>query len=397
VRKFLSQEAQLQLGLGRQKIRLLGPIPGRSQVGVEIPNAQVELVRLKEVLDECSYRHKLRLPIALGYSISDSRDVCQDLTSLVHLLVSGGLSSGKTMLLRAILASLLFLPPSRVNLLIISSHPTEFASIDDALHMVTPIVRDPKQTVRVLKEVQNEVRRRQTIFERLGVKSLEEYHRTASPHRAENLPHWVILIDNYEQVMVVSKTEVTNILNQLTLVGRHTGLHLIVSTRRPLATVIASAVKANFPSQIAFLQSRQDSRLIFGQSFPDVEKLLGKGDMFLKVPGRSEPERIQGCFVSDTEIDTLVDHWRQQLRQSQKRLKEAEEKAETTPGVQQHLARSGRDRSVSASGEDELQSKAIEIVRRTGYVSLSRLKKELGISSREADNLLQKLKLKGLI
>ncbi|MDH3224299.1 MAG: DNA translocase FtsK, partial [Gemmatimonadota bacterium] len=332
VNRIANLDADLALAMKARSIRIVAPIPGKGAVGVEIPNPEPEVVRLREILEARAFaRSRGALPLALGKDLTGGAFV-SDLTRMPHALIAGATGSGKSVCLNTIITSLVYKHgPDRLRLLLIDPKMVELSAYSDLPHLRHPVVTDPRDAAGVLKWAVLEMGRRYALLSANGVRSLAEFNqraetgvvlRRAAPEGPEGdedrwiysdgpLPYIVVVVDELADLMMTVQAEVERPLTQLAQKARAIGIHLIVATQRPSVNVITGLIKANFPCRIAFrVASKTDSRTILDQNGAD--SLLGHGDMLFLPPGQSEPVRMQGAFISTEETEALMDWYREQ-------------------------------------------------------------------------------------
>ena len=332
VNRIANLDADLALAMKARSIRIVAPIPGKGAVGVEIPNPEPEVVRLREILEARAFaRSRGALPLALGKDLTGDSFV-SDLTRMPHALIAGATGSGKSVCLNTIITSLVYKHgPDRLRLLLIDPKMVELSAYSDLPHLRHPVVTDPRDAAGVLKWAVLEMERRYALLSANGVRSLAEFNqraesdvvlRRATPDGPEGdedrwiyddgpLPYIVVVVDELADLMMTVQAEVEKPLTQLAQKARAIGIHLIVATQRPSVNVITGLIKANFPCRIAFrVASKTDSRTILDQNGAD--SLLGHGDMLFLPPGQSEPVRMQGAFISTEETEALMEWYREQ-------------------------------------------------------------------------------------
>ncbi len=332
VNRIANLDADLALAMKARSIRIVAPIPGKGAVGVEIPNPEPEVVRLREILEAPAFaRSRGALPLALGKDLTGGSFV-SDLTRMPHALIAGATGSGKSVCLNTVITSLVYKHgPDRLRLLLIDPKMVELSAYSDLPHLRHPVVTDPRDAAGVLKWAVLEMERRYALLSANGVRSLAEFNQRAEsdvvlrrvtpdgPDGDEDrwiysdgpLPYIVVVVDELADLMMTVQAEVEKPLTQLAQKARAIGIHLIVATQRPSVNVITGLIKANFPCRIAFrVASKTDSRTILDQNGAD--SLLGHGDMLFLPPGQSEPVRMQGAFISTEETEALMDWYREQ-------------------------------------------------------------------------------------
>ncbi|NVQ81465.1 DNA translocase FtsK [Listeria monocytogenes] len=314
VSKITNLTDDIKLNLAAKDIRIEAPIPGKSTVGIEIPNQTSRPVMLSELMNTEAFQTSASpLTAALGLDISGT-PIITDLQKMPHGLIAGATGSGKSVCINSLLVSLLYkATPDQLKLLLIDPKMVELAPYNRIPHLVSPVITDAKAATVALKWAVEEMERRYQLFSRTGVRNMEKYNEYAShpDHTGEKLPYILIVIDELADLMMVAPNDVEESISRIAQKARACGIHMIVATQRPSVDVITGLIKANIPTRVSFSVSSQiDSRTILDAS--GAEKLLGKGDMLFLPSGASKPVRLQGTFVSDEEIDAVVAHVRSQ-------------------------------------------------------------------------------------
>jgi DNA segregation ATPase FtsK/SpoIIIE, S-DNA-T family len=404
----------LALALMAPSIRILAPIPGKSVIGIEIPNMKRDQVFLKDVVDNDSFLNSpLRLPIALGVDFVGT-PVIADLTKMPHLLIAGTTGSGKSVALNAMICSILFkAQPDDVKFLMVDPKRLELSSYEGIPHLMHPVVVDPKKASQVLRWTVEEMERRYRVISDLGVKSIDTYNelllkhpkgKAATKEQTElegnapgeagqdkhsqqinhtRLPYIVVIIDELADLMMVAPHDVEESLTRLAQMARAAGIHLIIATQRPSVDVITGLIKANFPTRISFqVSSKIDSRTIIDQ--PGAELLLGAGDMLFIPPGTSKLSRIHGAYVSDQEISRIVDFIKMQ---AQPAYDTSIEKFEL------EAAQSQRD----DENFDEKYDEAVALVGELGQASISLVQRYMKIGYNRAARMIEQMEREGIV
>ncbi|HCA4118870.1 TPA: DNA translocase FtsK [Listeria monocytogenes] len=314
VSKITNLTDDIKLNLAAKDIRIEAPIPGKSAVGIEIPNQTSRPVMLSELMNTEAFQTSASpLTAALGLDISGT-PIITDLQKMPHGLIAGATGSGKSVCINSLLVSLLYkATPDQLKLLLIDPKMVELAPYNRIPHLVSPVITDAKAATVALKWAVEEMERRYQLFSHTGVRNMEKYNEYAShpDHTGEKLPYILIVIDELADLMMVAPNDVEESISRIAQKARACGIHMIVATQRPSVDVITGLIKANIPTRVSFSVSSQiDSRTILDAS--GAEKLLGKGDMLFLPSGASKPVRLQGTFVSDEEIDAVVAHVRSQ-------------------------------------------------------------------------------------
>src|ERR1700674_47679 len=297
----------IQLALAAQTVRIEAPIPGKSAVGIEVPNSAVSIVAIREILDHLP-KGEAKLSIGLGKDIT-GRPIVADLTRMPHLLVAGATGAGKSVCLNVIIASLLTTcTPDHVQMLLVDPKRVELNAYNGVPHLISDCITDPKIAAGALYELTKEMDARYERFARAGVRKIEEFNEL---HPNERLPYIVVAIDELADLMLVAPTRVETSICRIAQLARATGIHLVIATQRPSVDVITGLIKANIPSRIAFAVSSQvDSRTILDMA--GAERLLGRGDMLFLPIDAAKPLRVQGAMVTGAEIERLCEFWREQ-------------------------------------------------------------------------------------
>ncbi len=299
----LSTDLALALAAPTGQIRIEAPIPGRSLVGVEVPNHSAEYVTLRKMLSSpLMKKHPSKLAMSLGINVA-GQPVVMDLTRMPHVLIAGSTGSGKSVAINSFMCSVLFrASPAEVKFILVDPKRVELTGYNDIPHLLVPVIVDPKKVVSALKWATNEMDERYKLLAAAGVKNIQGYNELAG---IAAMPHIVIVIDELADIMLFAPAEVEESITRIAQMARAVGIHLLLATQRPSVDVLTGLIKANIPARIAFnVSSMTDSRVILDT--PGAEKLLGRGDMLFLSPEQAKPSRIQGTFVSDQEITELI-------------------------------------------------------------------------------------------
>ncbi|MSS77230.1 DNA translocase FtsK [Anaerococcus sp. WCA-380-WT-2B] len=384
VSKILNLSDDLSLALATSDIRIEAPIPGKSHVGIEVPNSQKEVVGLKEMIASDEFiKNDRQLPFVLGKSIS-GRPMVSAIEKMPHLLVSGATGSGKSVCINTIIMSILYKhSPDEVKLLLIDPKIVELSIYNGIPHLIMPVITDPKKASSSLFWAIREMERRYKLFEENHVRDISSYRAYQEmDEKIEKLPYVVIIIDELSDLMMTAAGEVEDYITRLAQKSRACGIHLIIATQRPTVDVITGTIKANIPSRIAFAVTSQiDSRTILDMS--GAETLLGKGDMLFSPSDAMKPMRIQGAFVSDSEVLRVVNYIKESRENEydQKAIETVEEKTKV----------------VENEDEDELIDEAIEIIISENTASVSLLQRKLKIGYARAGRIIDQLENRGVI
>lgn len=376
VSKIVNLADDISLKLAAPSVRIEAPIPGKAAIGIEVPNKELAGVQLREVLESDKFdAAKSKLTVGLGMDIG-GQAIFADLAKMPHLLVAGATGSGKSVCINTIITSVLFkAKPDEVKFILIDPKMVELSNYNGIPHLMVPVVTDAKKAASVLNWAVQEMENRYAKFAKHGVRDMERYNRSQPE---DKMPAVVIIIDELADLMMVAPHDVEDAICRLAQKARAAGLHLILATQRPSVDVITGIIKANIPSRISFSVSSQiDSRTILDMS--GAEKLLGKGDMLYYPVGASKPVRVQGAFISDQEVEDLLDFIRQQGA-------EAEANEEIISFTENAL----KDESIpdKETQQDELLERAIDAVLATGQASSSSLQRRFRIGYTRAARLI---------
>ncbi|TLS37386.1 DNA translocase FtsK [Pseudalkalibacillus caeni] len=387
VSKIVNLTDDLALALAAKDLRIEAPIPGKSAIGIEVPNQEVAMVTLREVLESREYQYNdSKVAIGLGRDISGD-SVVADLSKMPHMLVAGATGSGKSVCINGIIASILMkAKPHEVKMMMIDPKMVELNVYNGIPHLLAPVVTEPKKASQALKKVVSEMERRYELFSHSGTRNIEGYNNyikkqnDSSDAKQPTLPYIVVIVDELADLMMVASGDVEDAITRLAQMARAAGIHLIIATQRPSVDVITGVIKANIPSRIAFsVSSQTDSRTILDMG--GAEKLLGKGDMLFLPVGANKPKRVQGAFLSDEEVEKLVDFViSQQKAQYQENMIPTEQKEEEQPEV-----------------EDELYDDAVQLVVEMQTASVSMLQRRFRVGYTRAARLIDAMEARGVV
>ncbi len=390
VSRITALQSDLALALAAPSIRIEAPIPGYARVGLEIPNAQIATVGLRETLESAAFgKGKHKLPIPLGRDVN-GRYVVGDLTRMPHLLIAGATGAGKSVCLNGIISTFIATrSPEELKLLMIDPKMVELTGYNGVPHLQTPVVTEMDKVVGALRLTLREMERRYTLFSKLGVRNLDGYRLKVSEEPgAEHLPYLVVIIDELADLMMTAPDEVETLLVRLAQMARATGIHLIIATQRPSVDVLTGLIKANVPSRIAFaVSSLTDSRVIL--DMPGAERLLGRGDMLFLPPDAAKPQRIQGAFIEDKDVQSIVDHWHKHAP--------VPRFAEEWLDLPAAGGGSGSGDDALDAEDDPLFDQALSIVRQQGTASASMLQRRLRVGYNRAARLIERMEDEGII
>ncbi len=382
INRIVSLAEDLALGLQAESVRIIGSIPGKAAVGIEIPNPKRKTVTIREILATDKFlKAESKLTIGLGMDVV-GRPVCADLTKMPHLLIAGATGAGKSVAINAIICSILFkATPDEVRLLMVDPKRIELSSYEAIPHLLHPVVVDPKMASRALQWAVREMERRYILMEGMRVKSIASYNEIAE----EKLPLVVIIIDELADLMMVSSNEVETAVARLAQMARAAGMHLILATQRPSVDVLTGLIKANFPTRMSFkVSSKIDSRTILDTS--GAEHLLGAGDMLFLPPGTAKLQRIHGAYISEQESESLINFLKQQGS------------ARYDESVIQSVEKEEEEENGDAEGDfDEKYDEAVAIVCESGQASISMVQRRLRVGYNRAARMIETMEKEGII
>ena len=394
VNKIVNIDKEIALALAAKDVIIQAPIPGKSTIGIEIPNPTISSVTLREVLESPqNLKSDAKICAALGKDIMGTPKVF-DLTKMPHLLVAGSTGSGKSVCINGIIASILMrYKPSEVKLVLVDPKKVELTNYNGIPHLLCPVVSDPKKASLTLQKVVTEMDNRFQTFSDKEVKNItgynemiEKYNKKHPESPQSKMPYIVVIIDELADLMLVASKEVEDSITRITQLARAAGIHLIVATQRPSTDVITGLIKNNIPSRIAFAVASQiDSRTILDQR--GAERLLGKGDMLYFPMGESAPTRIQGCFVNDDEIKRLIDYCKEQGSANYDQAFE---------NVSQNTS-SGSGNSAVSGDDDEAYNDVVEFAIQTGKISASLIQRRFRFGYNRAARMMDLLEARGIV
>ncbi|MCQ55615.1 DNA translocase FtsK [Listeria monocytogenes] len=386
VSKIVSLSDDIALALAAKDIRIEAPIPGKSAIGIEVANQNVAMVSLREVLENNPKNNPdEKLQIALGRDISGEA-MMASLDKMPHLLVAGATGSGKSVCINGIITSILLrAKPHEVKMMMIDPKMVELNVYNGIPHLLAPVVTNPKKAAQALQKVVAEMERRYDLFSHTGTRNMQGYNDYVKKHNELNeekqpeLPFIVVIVDELADLMMVASNDVEDAITRLAQMARAAGIHLIIATQRPSVDVITGVIKANIPSRIAFaVSSSIDSRTILDMG--GAEKLLGRGDMLLLPVGSSKPTRIQGAFLSDAEVEDVVNY----VISQQKAQYSEEMIPDDIPEVEGEVT-------------DELYHEAVELVVEMQTASVSMLQRKFRIGYNRAARLIDEMEQRGVV
>ena len=390
VSRIVNLVDDIALNMASDGVRIEAPIPGKPAVGIEIPNDRIEAVFLRDVLESPEMaRQKSPTAVAQGKGISGA-PVVADLAKMPHVLIAGATGSGKSVCINTIINSIIYrASPNEVKLILIDPKVVELSVYNGIPHLLVPVVTDPKKASAALSWAVIEMEHRYKRFETMGVRNIEGYNNAIGPDE-EKMSKIIVIIDELADLMMVAPGEVEESICRLAQLARAAGIHLVIATQRPSVNVITGVIKANIPSRIAFAVSSQiDSRTILDSG--GAEKLLGKGDMLYAPQGAGKPTRVQGCFVSDEEVQRIVDF----VRGRHETTYNEDVIEQMNAAGEEEKAASG-DAPGGGEPVDEMLAKAIELAIDAGQVSISMLQRRLRVGYARAGRLVDEMTLRGI-
>jgi DNA segregation ATPase FtsK/SpoIIIE, S-DNA-T family len=408
VAKIAALADDLALALAAPRIRIQAPVPGRGYVGIEVPNDEMALVALREVVEsEAFTRNKSPLRFALGKDVA-GHPKAANLDSMPHMLIAGTTGSGKSVCVNAILSCLLLNnTPDDLRLILVDPKRVELTGYNGVPHLLAPVVVEIERVVGALQWMTREMDNRYHKFAEIGARNIADYNQRHASQGGRKLPYLLVIIDELADLMMIAPDETERTITRLAQLARATGIHMVLATQRPSVDVVTGLIKANFPARIAFsVASNTDSRVILDQ--PGAERLLGRGDMLFQAPDAPAPVRLQGVFVSDMEITRLVDFWRHQAEAASPYAAAA---SGSTPGeavdaLPQGVPLKPPDyagkqvpmfEDITAIQGDPLLNDAIDTVRREGRASVSMLQRRMRIGYTRAARLIDTMEEKGIV
>lgn len=387
VSKIVNLSDDIALGLAAKGVRIEAPIPGKSAIGIEVPNKEQTPVFFREILESNEFKNNnYKVACALGKDIT-GKCIVTDISKMPHVLIAGATGSGKSVCINTLIVSILYkYSPEDVKLLMVDPKVVELNVYNGIPHLLIPVVTDPKRAAAALNWAVNEMTRRYKLFADNGVRNVDSYNELVKKGVIdEKLPYIVIIIDELADLMMACPRDVEDYICRLAQMARAAGMHLVIATQRPSVDVITGLIKANVPSRISFAVSSQvDSRTILDST--GAEKLLGKGDMLFYPVGESKPKRVQGAFISEEEVENVVSF-----------IKDIKSDSKCESEILEYI-NSASDTSIKSNEDcDELLDEAIKIVVETGQVSTSYLQRRLRIGFNRAARIVEELEKNRII
>ena len=392
VSKIANLADDIALNLAAETIRIEAPIPGKHAVGIEVPNAENEVVHLRDIIDTSEFQnHKSKLAFALGKDVA-GKEIVTDIAKMPHVMIAGATGSGKSVCINTLITSIIYkAKPSEVKLVMVDPKVVELSVYNGIPHLLIPVVTDPRKAAGALAWAVQEMENRYATFAEKGVRDLKGYNEAVD--KADGigkLPHIVIIIDELADLMMVAKKDVEDAICRLAQKARAAGMHLVIATQRPSVDVITGLIKANIPSRIAFAVSSQvDSRTIL--DMVGAEKLLGKGDMLFYPAGAPKPTRIQGAFISDGEVEKIVNFLK------------ANGEATYNEDIIESIENANRtDKEIEQDAQedddtDPFLMDAIDVVVETGQASTSFIQRRFKVGYARAGRIIDQMEERGVI
>ena len=401
LKQFVGFEDNLRSALAAETVRVEASVPGKSVVGIEVPNKKAATVRLANIIESKKWKSDAKpLTFAVGKDIS-GENITADLAKMPHLLIAGTTGSGKSVMMNTILTSLLCRnSPAQLRLILVDPKQVEMAPYEDIPHLLTPVIQDPTKTVSALKWAVNEMERRYSILAEKKIRNIESYNKmvkvvsknddqTDEAEKKEVMPYIVIVIDELADLMMVASKDAEGLIVRIAQKARAVGIHLVLATQKPVVSVVTGLIKGNVPSRISFkLPSNADSRTILDRG--DAEKLLGQGDMLFFANGMPQPHRVQGVFLEDQEVNRVMDFLRLQSppRYNDEIISQPVQIGNMTGGVVM---------SGGASGADDTFREAVRIGLEQRKMSTGLLQRKMRIGYGRAAGLIDEMEERGIV
>ena len=395
VSKIASLSDDLALALAAPRIRIQAPVPGHSYVGIEVPNEEMAMVALRDILESDIYKRNTKpLNFGLGRDVA-GLPIVASLEGMPHMLIAGTTGSGKSVCVNSILTCfLLFNTPDDLRIVLVDPKRVELTGYNGIPHLLGPVVVEMDRVIGALQWMTREMDKRYHMFAQVGSRNITDYNAKMKLKGEKKLPYLVIIIDELADLMMIAPDETEKTITRLAQLARATGIHMILATQRPSVDVVTGLIKANFPARIAFaVASNTDSRVILDQ--PGAERLLGRGDMLYQAPDAPSAARLQGVFVSDHEIQNLVEYWKMQAGGASPYAVAGAPVDAVPTGVplkQTHLWDEGDKSDIDPLFED-----AVEIVRKEGRASVSMLQRRMRIGYTRASRIVDMMEDKKIV
>lgn len=397
VGKIAALADDLALALAASRIRIQAPVPGKGYVGIEVPNEEIALVALRNVIESQAFKRlKSPLRFALGQDVAGNA-VAADLAAMPHLLIAGATGSGKSVCVNALISCLLLHnTPATLRMIMVDPKRVELTGYNGIPHLLAPVVVELDRVVGVLQWVTREMDNRYQKFADIGARNIGDYNNQIALQGGTQMPYLVVLIDELADLMMVAPDQTERLVTRMAQLARATGIHLVISTQRPSVDVVTGLIKANVPARIAFATaSGTDSRVILDQ--PGAERLLGSGDMLFQAPDAPAPVRLQGVYLAESEILRLVQYWRAFAGTAASQPTASGARPTDAPPAGVPLKQMPIWEQAEEEPEDILYGEALDLVRRQGRASISMLQRRLRIGYTRAARLIETMEEKGII
>jgi S-DNA-T family DNA segregation ATPase FtsK/SpoIIIE len=400
VNKIASLSDDIALALAASRIRVEAPVPGKGFVGIEVPNEQESVVALRDVMVSDAFKRlKSPLRFALGQDVA-GRAIAADLASMPHLLIAGATGSGKSVSVNALIACLLLNnTPETLRFIMVDPKRVELTGYNGIPHLLTPVIVDIERVVGFLQWVTHEMDKRYQKFAKVGVRHVKDFNKLQQEAGAESLPYLVVVIDELADLMMVAPDQTEKLITRMAQLARATGIHLVISTQRPSVDVVTGLIKANFPARISFaVASGTDSRVILDQ--PGAERLLGRGDMLFQPPDAPAPVRLQGVYLADSEILSIVNYWRAFGQTADNKQLAGDRPTDAAPAgvpLKQMPIWEEVKEIQEEEEKDVMFDEAVDLVRRKGRASISMLQQRLRIGYTRSARIVEMMEAKGII
>jgi S-DNA-T family DNA segregation ATPase FtsK/SpoIIIE len=398
VSKISALADDLALALAAPSIRIEAPVPSKGFIGIEVPNTEVTLVALRDIMESKAYQKiRSRLCLGLGKNVSGG-PVAADLAAMPHLLIAGTTGSGKSVCVNAIISCLLLQnTPDQLKFVMVDPKRVELTYFNGVPHLLAPVVVDLERVVPALQWVSKEMDRRYQLFAKEGVRNIADYNVRMGHLQQPEMYYIVVVIDELADLMMLAPDETERVITRLAQLARATGIHLVIATQRPSVDVVTGLIKANFPARVAFaVASSVDSRVILDQ--PGAERLLGRGDMLFQAPDASAPLRMQGAFVSEAELNRLIRYWKLASLDGEETQPSSAAEVERIPsGVPLKQVPMWTEGTDSDADLDPIFAEAVQVVREMRRASISLLQRRLRIGYTRAARLVDQLEEQGII
>jgi DNA segregation ATPase FtsK/SpoIIIE, S-DNA-T family len=394
VAKIVSLADDLALALSARSVRIQAPVPGKGFVGIEVPNDRITPVMLRDVLESEAFRRmKTPLRFAMGQNVA-GQSMAYDLANMPHLLIAGATGSGKSVCVNALICCLIMNnTPDDLRLIMVDPKRVELSGYNGIPHLLAPVVVELEKVVSVLQWVTREMDMRYRKLSEARARNIQEYNLRVNPEK--KIPYLVVVIDELADLMMLAPDETERTITRLAQLARATGIHIVIATQRPSVEVVTGLIKANFPARVAFaVTSNTDSRVILDQ--PGAERLLGRGDMLFQAPDSPAPVRLQGVFVSDTEILRLVTYWQTFAGTATTSRTASGETVDLLPS-NIPLKQLPIWEEIEQENEDPMFKEAVELSRRQGRASISMLQRRLRIGYTRAARIVERMEEKGIV